>query len=42
MLGELRATRPELLAAIRDAGEISPEVEKSLGEFLDGFVRTFA
>src|SRR5438067_2024974 len=42
MLGDIRATRPELLEAIRDAGEISPEVEKGLGEFLDGFVRTFA
>ena len=37
-----RSTRPELLEAIRDAGEISPEAEKALGEFLDGFVRTFA
>jgi hypothetical protein len=34
--------RPEFLEAIRAAGEISPEVEKGLGEFLDGFVRTFA
>ena len=42
MLGELRSTHPELLSAIRDTGEISPEVEKSLGEVLDGFVRTFA
>src|SRR5438128_170849 len=42
MLGEIRSTRPELLETIRDAGEISPEVEKGLGEFLDGFVRTFA
>ena len=42
MLSEIRATRPELLEAIRAAGEISPEVEKELGEFLDGFVRTFA
>jgi len=42
MLGGLRSDHPELLASIRDAGEISPEVEKGLGEFLDGFVRTFA
>jgi F-type H+/Na+-transporting ATPase subunit alpha len=42
MLSEIRSTRPELIGAIRDAGEISPEVEKGLGEFLDGFVRTFA
>jgi len=42
MLSELRSTRPELLKAIRSSGEISPEVEKGLQEFLDGFVRTFA
>jgi hypothetical protein len=42
MLGELRSTHPELLSAIRDTGEISPEVEKALGEVLDGFIRTFA
>jgi hypothetical protein len=42
MLGDIRATRPELLETIRDAGEISPEVEKGLGEFLESFVRTFA
>ena len=42
MLGELRAAHPELLEAIRAAGEISPEVEKGLEGFLDNFVRTFA
>src|SRR5207245_2846837 len=42
MLSELRSTRPELLEAIRTSGEISPEVEKGLAEFLDGFVRTLA
>ena len=42
MLSEIRAARPEFLEAIRASGEISPEVEKGLGEFLDGFVRTFA
>jgi F-type H+-transporting ATPase subunit alpha len=42
MLGELRSAHPELLSAIRDTGEISPEVEKTLGEVLDGVVRTFA
>src|SRR5215467_5149580 len=42
MLRELRAAHPELLEAIRAAGEISPEVEKGLEEFLDSFVRTFA
>jgi F-type H+/Na+-transporting ATPase subunit alpha len=42
MLGELRGKDPELLAAIRREGEISPTVEKGLGDFLDGFARTFA
>jgi F-type H+-transporting ATPase subunit alpha len=42
MLGELRAKEPELLAAIRGERELSPTVEKGLGDFLDGFARTFA
>ena len=42
MLRELRATHPELLTAIRTEQEISPEVDKALSEFLDGFVKTFA
>ena len=42
MLSELKSKRPEVLEAIRTSGEISPEVEKGLEEFLDGFVRTFA
>jgi F-type H+-transporting ATPase subunit alpha len=42
MLGELRARQPELLAAIRSECELSPAVEKGLGDFLDGFARTFA
>ncbi|HEY3912715.1 MAG TPA: F0F1 ATP synthase subunit alpha [Stellaceae bacterium] len=42
MLSELEARQPQLLEAIRREREISPEVEKSLGEFLEGFVKTFA
>jgi F-type H+-transporting ATPase subunit alpha len=42
MLDELRAKHPELLAAIRHDKEVTPEVEKALAEFLDGFVKTFA
>jgi len=42
MLSELKSKRPEVLEAIRTSGEIPPEVEKGLEEFLDGFVRTFA
>jgi F-type H+/Na+-transporting ATPase subunit alpha len=41
VLGELRANRPELLEAIRTHKEVSPEVDKALVEFLDGFIRTF-
>jgi F-type H+-transporting ATPase subunit alpha len=42
MLGELRARRPELLEAIRTSKEVTPEIEKTLVEFLDGFITTFA
>ena len=42
MLRELRATHPELLAAIRTEQEISPAVEKGLSEFFAAFVKTFA
>jgi F-type H+/Na+-transporting ATPase subunit alpha len=42
MLRELRATHPELIAAIRTEQEISPAVEKGLGECIDAFVKTFA
>ncbi len=42
MLRELRGAHSEMLEAIRTEQEISPAVEKGLGEFLDGFVKTFA
>jgi F-type H+-transporting ATPase subunit alpha len=42
MLGEIKSTHPELLKAVRDTGEITPEVEKELGDFLDSYARTFA
>jgi F-type H+/Na+-transporting ATPase subunit alpha len=42
MLDELRAKHPELLDAIRRDKEVTPEVEKALAEFLDGFLKTFA
>jgi F-type H+/Na+-transporting ATPase subunit alpha len=42
MLGELRAKEPELLEVIRRERELSPTVEKGLGDFLDGFAKTFA
>jgi len=42
MLGELRSIRPELLETIRAKQEVTPEVDKGLVDFLDGFARTFA
>src|ERR1700681_3073203 len=42
MLGELRATHPELLEAIRDEGALSQTSEKALSEFLENFAKTFA
>jgi F-type H+-transporting ATPase subunit alpha len=42
MLGELRANHSELLDQIRTNKEVTPEIEKALVEFLDGFVKTFA
>ena len=42
MLGELRSSRPELLETIRAKQEVTPEVDKGLVDFLDGFARTFA
>ena len=42
MLGELRSSKPELLAAIRDEGAISDTSEKALADYLDNFAKTFA
>src|SRR5467141_3513937 len=42
MLRELRAMHPELLEAIRTEQEISPTIDKGLGDFLDAHVKTFA
>jgi F-type H+/Na+-transporting ATPase subunit alpha len=42
MLSELGAKHPELLESIRRERELSPEVDKELAEFLEGFVKTFA
>src|SRR5271170_3730159 len=41
MISEIKASHPELLAAIRAEQEISPAVEKALADCLDGFVKTF-
>ena len=42
MLSELKARHPEVLAAIRDTGEMKPDTEKALASFLDGFSKQFA
>jgi len=42
MLSEMRAKRPDLLAAIRTEGELSEATEKAIAGFLDDFARTFA
>jgi F-type H+-transporting ATPase subunit alpha len=42
MLGEMRATKPELLAAIRNEGAISDGSQKVLTDFLDSFAKSFA
>ena len=42
MLSELRAKHPEVLASIRNEGEVAEPTEKALSGFLDEFARTFA
>ncbi len=42
LLSAIRDKQPELLAAIRDEGELSPETEEKLKHFLDEYARTFA
>jgi F-type H+/Na+-transporting ATPase subunit alpha len=42
MLGELRARKPEILAAILEKRELAPDIEKSLAAFLEDFAKGFA
>jgi F-type H+-transporting ATPase subunit alpha len=42
MIGEIRARKPNILAAIRDKRELATDTEKELAEFLDGFSKAFA
>ncbi|HEY5210423.1 MAG TPA: F0F1 ATP synthase subunit alpha [Stellaceae bacterium] len=42
MLSDLRAKGPQILADIRDKREITPDNDKALAAFLDGFTKTFA
>ncbi|HYL49693.1 MAG TPA: F0F1 ATP synthase subunit alpha [Stellaceae bacterium] len=42
MLGELRAKAPKILTSIREKRELTPDTEKELVAFLDGFAKAFA
>jgi F-type H+-transporting ATPase subunit alpha len=42
MIGELKARKPEIIAAIRDKRELTPDTEKALAAFLDDFAKAFA
>ncbi|MDA1099516.1 MAG: F0F1 ATP synthase subunit alpha [Proteobacteria bacterium] len=41
-LNEIREKKPEILAAIRDSGDLSDDVDKQLREFLEDFTKKFA
>jgi F-type H+-transporting ATPase subunit alpha len=41
MIGELKARKPEIIAAIRDKRELTADTEKALAAFLDDFARAF-
>ena len=42
MLSEIKARQPGILKSINEKGELKPETEKQLMEFLDAFAKTFA
>ncbi|HXP31074.1 MAG TPA: F0F1 ATP synthase subunit alpha [Stellaceae bacterium] len=42
VLDEIRSRAPQILQSIRDKRELTPETEKELQSFLDGFAKTFA
>jgi F-type H+/Na+-transporting ATPase subunit alpha len=42
MIGELRSKAPKILESIRDKRELTPDTEKELVSFLDGFSKSFA
>jgi len=42
MIGELKARKPEIIAAIRDKRELTADTEKALAAFLGDFARAFA
>jgi F-type H+-transporting ATPase subunit alpha len=42
MLSQLRATKPEILAGIRDKKELTKDNEAALVSFLDSFVKSFS
>jgi F-type H+-transporting ATPase subunit alpha len=42
LLGEIKAKGADILSEIRDKRELTPDAEKKLSKFLDGFVQGFA
>jgi F-type H+-transporting ATPase subunit alpha len=42
MLDHIRGNHADILAAIRDSGELSEDTDKRLGEIVSAFVKTFA
>jgi F-type H+/Na+-transporting ATPase subunit alpha len=42
VMSEIKARAPQILQSIRDKREITPDTEKALASFLDGFASTFA
>ena len=41
-LSDLKTREPDILESIRASGEMKPEIEKRLADFLDGFAKAFA
>src|SRR5262249_61519889 len=41
MIGELKARKPEIVAAIRDKRELTADTAKALAPFLDHFAKAF-
>ena len=42
LLNEIREKKPEILAAIRDSGDLADDVDKQLSDYLEEFTKKFA
>ena len=42
LLNEIREKKPEILASIRDTGDLADDVDKQLSEHLEEFTKKFA